>query len=189
MAKKSFSKFFVYLVLFLLLFLGMVRMVFSFSGKIVSLELGGLVFLILLTLIGFIGYKSWGERVLFFVFLLSIVNLLLVWYFLGSLQLLLLFFSLVGFLMALPKRKESSSDFYDDGLDDGEPKSEVFEEEQKVVSEVEYSPGKYVASKRGKVYHEPKCEWAKKISEGSRVWFKDKKEAKKEGYDAHSCVN
>ena len=55
------------------------------------------------------------------------------------------------------------------------------------VTEAFY-PGKYIASKRGAVYHAPKCDWAKKIYKSQRVWFKSDDEAKKAGYKKHSCL-
>lgn len=55
------------------------------------------------------------------------------------------------------------------------------------VTEAFY-PGKYIASKKGAVYHAPKCDWAKKISRSQRVWFKSDEEAKKNGYRKHSCL-
>ncbi|MFC1697702.1 hypothetical protein ACFL1H_05190, partial [Nanoarchaeota archaeon] len=45
-----------------------------------------------------------------------------------------------------------------------------------------FSPGRYVASSTGSVYHVPKCGWAKKIKPKKRVWLKDKNDAKKKGY-------
>ncbi|MBI2662064.1 hypothetical protein HYX11_01250 [Candidatus Woesearchaeota archaeon] len=53
---------------------------------------------------------------------------------------------------------------------------------------VKHIPGKYVASKRSNTYHEPRCEWAKKISESHRLWFKAKEQAWEKGYKAHECV-
>ena len=53
---------------------------------------------------------------------------------------------------------------------------------------IKHSPGKYVASKRSNTYHEPRCEWAKKISESHRLWFKAKEQAWEKGYKAHDCV-
>ncbi len=52
-----------------------------------------------------------------------------------------------------------------------------------------HSPGKYIASKYGNTYHEPKCEWAKKINKTHQVWFAVKENAWEKGYKAHSCVN
>lgn len=51
-----------------------------------------------------------------------------------------------------------------------------------------FYPGKYLASIRGAVYHVPKCDWAKKISKKSRIWFKSDEEARKKGYKKHSCL-
>jgi len=188
--EKSLGKFVVYCGLILFLFLVMVIIISSFKGKTAGLEVGGLVFLMLLTLLGFGGYqKAWGERVLFFVFLFSLANLILIWWVIHKLFMLPLFLSLVGFLMGLPKKEEK-----EEGVElKEEPYSEVFEDEEKEGErkekrEVQYEPGKYVASKRGSVYHEPRCEWAEKIAEERRVWFKDKKEARKKHYKAHKCV-
>jgi len=52
-----------------------------------------------------------------------------------------------------------------------------------------HNPGKYVASKNSNNYHEPKCEWAKKIAVERRVWFKSKEEAWEKGFKAHSCID
>jgi len=176
----------------------------------IRLELLGMVGLILLVVMGLFGYtKCWGERVLFFVFLFSLGNLVLVWWFKGVLYLLPLCLSLVGFLMALP-RKEEKMDLEEE-VKKEEPYSEVFEspafqqdtpvthpgveiiEEEAAVKKslakkATHSPGRYVASKMSNVYHEPKCEWAKKIVKSRQIWFKDRREATHNKYKAHSCV-
>ncbi len=54
---------------------------------------------------------------------------------------------------------------------------------------VSYEPGKYVCSSRGNVYHEAKCDWAKKVSKTHRLWFNSRKEAEDKGYKPHNCVN
>jgi len=186
--EKGLGKFFVYCALILVLFLVMIAVIFSFSGKAIRLELVGLVLLILLTLIGFLGYHGgWGERVLFFVFLFSLINILLIWIFKGRLFVLLLFLSLVGFLMGLPKREEEEFEELEKEEKKVEPYSEIIEEEKK-ENKVEFVPGRYVASKMGNVYHEPKCVWAKRIVEERRLWFQDKKEARSKGYKQHKCV-
>ncbi len=51
-----------------------------------------------------------------------------------------------------------------------------------------HSPGKYLASKYGNTYHEPRCEWAKKINKSHQVWFAAKENAWEKGYKAHDCV-
>jgi hypothetical protein len=51
-----------------------------------------------------------------------------------------------------------------------------------------FSPGKFVASKTGRQYHKPKCEWANNIKKQNRVWFLSEKEAEKKGLTAHWCL-
>lgn len=58
----------------------------------------------------------------------------------------------------------------------------------KSVVSVAFTPGKYVASSRGNVYHEAKCDWAKKVSKTHRLWFNSKKEAEDKNYKSHGCV-
>jgi len=199
--EKGLGKFLVYCGLISVLFLVMIKVVFSFGGKIIRAEILILLFLVLLSLIGFIGYrKSWGERVLFFVFLIGLGNLVFVWYFTGRLFILHLFLVLVGFLMSFPKKEEEwefreekkilgeKKEPFDEVLEGKEIKKEESESEDKKEVKTKYSPGKYVGSKSGSVYHEPKCEWAKRIVKGRRVWFEGKKEAKEKGYKEHNCV-
>jgi hypothetical protein len=50
-------------------------------------------------------------------------------------------------------------------------------------------PGKYIASKKSNLFHEPKCEWAAKIKEHRQLWFATKQEADNKKYRPHSCVN
>ena len=67
--------------------------------------------------------------------------------------------------------------------------SKVVESKESVASvTAKFTPGKYVASKRSNVYHEPKCEWAKKIQKDRRVWFVSREEALGKGYKKHGCV-
>ena len=165
----------------------------------------GFSFLLLLSLIGFIGYSEvWGERVFFFVFLFYFVNLILIWKVQGALYLVLLLLTLIGFLMSIPKKKSHPDDENFKMLEvNQQPHSEVFdpvvkeEKSEKNIVEVKkeptlvkakHSPGKYVASSYSTVYHEPKCEWAKRISVKRRIWFKDKREATNKKYKKHSCV-
>ncbi|MBR9683386.1 hypothetical protein GOV03_02500 [Candidatus Woesearchaeota archaeon] len=194
--KKSFGKFFVYCILTLGLLLVMLSVVFSFKGKLIRAESLVMLFLMFLSLVGFTGYsRSWGERVLFFMFVIALGNLILIWHFTGNLFMLPLFLSMIGFMMALPKKKDTCCGC----CTEVEPHSMVFDEPPKKTElpdvkaedkkvEVVHSPGKYVASSMGSVYHEPKCQWAKKIVETRRIWFKDKKEAQRKKYKAHKCV-
>ena len=124
---------------------------------------------------------------------------------------MLLLLTLIGFLMSFPKKpdQEDCHECFEKPEFEEEPHSEVFDpvvkeeekSETKVVKTVDvktkavkeivkakHSPGKYIASSYSNVYHEPKCEWAKRISVKRRVWFKDKREATNKKYKKHSCV-
>ena len=68
------------------------------------------------------------------------------------------------------------------------PKVLAEEFEKDISISKTFSPGKYVASKNGKYYHEPKGEWAQKIKEENRVWFQNKEDAWEKGYKAHASV-
>lgn len=48
--------------------------------------------------------------------------------------------------------------------------------------------GRFVASKTGKKYHVPGCDWAAKIGKNNRVFFSDKKDAEKNKYKACDCI-
>ncbi|MFH1398797.1 MAG: hypothetical protein ABIG95_01680 [Candidatus Woesearchaeota archaeon] len=62
--------------------------------------------------------------------------------------------------------------------------------QQLPVRQVEktYSPGKYIASKQGAVFHSPTCMWAKKIPQANRVWFDSTQQAQSKGYKKHNCI-
>tara|TARA_Y100000310_G_scaffold339993_1_gene434389 strand:+ start:1110 stop:1712 length:603 start_codon:yes stop_codon:yes gene_type:complete len=199
MTERSGGKLFIYALLFVILFFGFVKIFIDATGRwFFTLEFIGLLFLLLLMVIGFIGYqKSWGERVFLFVFLFYIVNLVLVWLYNESLFLVLLLLALFGFLIAVVGTSEGEREGEEPVYDSSEPHSVVFDpveekEEVKVAAsrtvKAKHSPGKYVASKSSNVYHEPKCEWAGKIKKPRQVWFAAKEDAWEQGYKAHSCV-
>ncbi|PIZ51575.1 hypothetical protein COY27_03310 [Candidatus Woesearchaeota archaeon CG_4_10_14_0_2_um_filter_33_13] len=192
--EKSRGKLFFYAVLLLILFFGLIGVFVNAGGLFFALELIGLLFLLLLSLVGFLGYgRAWGERIMFFIFIFYMLNLVLVWAFAGSLYLVLVFLALLGFLISAPKRSfcRSCKKPVDSEKLQTEPHSEVFDVPQpirskeavKEVAKVKYSPGKFVASKRGKFFHLPKSEWAKKIKKENQVWFQSKEEALKQGYE------
>ncbi|MBS3166419.1 hypothetical protein J4444_04820 [Candidatus Woesearchaeota archaeon] len=243
--KHSRIKLLTYSLLLAILFFALIA-IFMRAGRVfLGLELLGLIFLLLLTVIAFIKYDSWGEKVIFLVFVFYLGDLLLIWWFKGSLYLILVVIAVLGFILSFPikshgtkkakqtaiKRKRelpgrtisvrenkvSKSEVSGVNRNEvnEEPHSMIFEsepvsldaevkvfhptkgeinlrehlkeqKEQKVKAT--YSPGKYVASKRSNQYHEPRCDWAKKISKEHRVWFADKKEAVSKGYTEHSCL-
>ena len=179
-------------LLLVALFVGLIFIITGLRGKLFSLEIAALALFMVLALSGYLSKR--GERVFFIFFSLYALNLILLWYFVGVLYVILLVLSLAGFFLAFPpsampplplpsKPKESPP----------EPHSQVFDApppEKKTPPEkkVSFSPGKYLASKMGNTYHEPKCEWAKKIAKERRVWFVSKEEAWEKKYKAHGCV-
>jgi len=173
-----------------LLLYGLVRILDTAGRKFFLLELIGLLVLIILSFVAFMSYgKAAGRTIFFIIFLLYLANLVLVWYFTGALYLVLMVLAMLGFVVSFPRRRSTA-------VPKEEKKEElhsmVFEEPKeesaKSKSTTAYSPGKYVASKNSNVYHEPKCDWAKKIEKSRQVWFDDKKDAVEKGFRRHSCI-
>jgi len=104
-----------------------------------------------------------------------------------------LFLNAVGFLIGVSSIKENTEEQEEIIEQEIEPTIKTAETDLKndknwpSVTET-FTPGKFIASKTGTVYHAPKCDWAKKISKKNQVWLKDKKEARKKGYKQHSCL-
>ena len=201
--EKSRVKLILYAILVLILLFGLIRIFVPSSGPFFTFEIICFVVLLVLTIIGFIFYAHhWGERVLFFVFLLYLVNLAFIWFFFRRMYVVLLIIALVGFLMSVPKK--ISFRHAEESFSEEEPHSMVFDQpptQPAVETSVQtakadpakkvkakHSPGKFVASKNSNVYHEPKCDWAKRIHKNRRLWFKSKEAAWEHGYKAHSCV-
>ncbi len=191
---RSLGKLFVYGLILALLLFGLIRVLMTTGGNLFNAEL--LVFIIFLALVlgGLVGYKTWGEGVLFGVFVLYLMNLLGLWILLGSIGIVPLVLAVVGFILAVPTRRKVKSEVTVE-----EPHNQVFEPVKAAVPEtivenksaekkVKFTPGKYIASKFGNTYHEPKCEWANNIKKANRVWLASKDEAKEKSYKPHDCV-
>ena len=180
MAGKSRFKLTIYALLLATLLLGLVKILSGMDGLLLYLELAGFLFLVILMALGFVGYaKEWGEDFFFFTFLFYLVNLILLWYFSGLFYLVLLILTLSGFILSIPK-KENLHELEEEVVSQSPPP----EPEKKAAT---FSPGKYVASSRSNTFHEPKCDWAKKIK-AEKIWFTDKQEAEDKSYKAHGCV-
>ncbi len=212
-SQPSTLKLTVYAVLFVLLFVGLLEITFQSSGRLFALEAVGTLGLALFVFVGAVHYrKGWGQNLFFVTFLLVIANLLLLRSFTNSLYVVMLLCALIGFILSIPRKhcrkaKTCSSDqephsvVFDTPVDKktvsqaaSEVKTEVKTEksskkEAEEKAAVSFSPGKYMASTRGNVYHEAKCDWAKKVGKTNRLWFQSKKEAEDKGYKAHGCVN
>ncbi len=198
MANKSAGKLFFQALLLLVLLFGLVRLVMIKNGAVIVFELLLLVFLLLLTVLGLATYRTSGSKILPVVFLFYALNLVFLWYHYKSLYLVLFLVSLLGLWISVPsKRKEMAEEPVKPSAPpqkvvDGkvEPKTEPKTETKEKAAPVKakFTPGKYVASKRSNVYHEPKCDWAKKIQKDRRVWFASREEALNKGYKKHDCV-
>ena len=202
MKQKSVGKLFFQSLLLLILLFGLVRLIVMKSGKFALLELAGLLVLLLLSVIGLATYNHSGDRILFFVFLLYTANILSIWLHYHSLYLILLLVSLVGFWVSMPGRaagkcKEEHCETSCEPTSSAPPQKigeakaiepKVIAKEAAVPAKAKFTPGKYVASKRSNVYHEPKCDWAKKIQKDRRLWFASREEALNKGYKKHGCV-
>ncbi len=177
-----------------LLFYGLVRILDTAGRKFFMLELLGLLVLLGLSLAAFLSSGKAAGQVLFFtIFLLYLINLVLVWYFTGALYLVLTALAILGFILSFPSPGRSARKAAPQKEEEKEElHRQIFEEpkEEKVKSKsaTAYSPGKYVASRNSNVYHEPKCDWAKKIEKSRQMWFEDKKEAVEKGFRMHSCI-
>ncbi len=196
---KSVGKLFFYALLLVVLLFGLIRMLINAGGNFFRLELLGFLVLLAMSVAGCIGYaKAWGERVWFGVFVVYLINLVLMWYVTRELSIILLVLGVVGFISSIPRAAASSKP---QAPGTAEPHSAVFggsekkteiKEEQKSEAQkttAKFTPGKYLASKSGNVYHEPKCDWAKKIRKARQVWFNTKEEAWEKGFKAHDCVS
>ncbi len=171
---KSKFKLIIYALLTAILLFGLLEIFVSSGGLFFDLELVGFIVLVLLATVGL---SAASEKVLFFTFILHLINLVLLWFYQGDFYIVLTVLSLFGILLSFPQKKERPIQ--------EEPHSMVFDP---VEPEVTHTPGKYVASKTSNVYHEPKCDWAKRIHENKQLWFGKKEDAWEKGYKAHSCV-
>ena len=203
MTNKSLGKFFLQSSLLLILLSFLVYLTTMYGSPLV-VEVTGLVILLLLSVVGLAAYNNYGSKIVFCVFPLYILNLLFLWYFYNwQLYPALLLVSLFGFLVSLPSRpgrKGEENACEPSAMASTPPPQKVGEApkvEPKLVSSKEsvvlpakakFIPGKYVASKRSNVYHEPKCDWAKKIQKARQVWFASREEALNKGYKKHGCV-
>jgi len=182
MGEAKFS-FFVTDIILLIVFLGLTRIIFRFSGIRFLLEVlvaAVLLFIAFIALIPAYSGSKGGWGFLSGVFFLILLNLLVIFIrtgmsgktFYGT-----LLFAAIGFVISVANIKDDEEEYYEEPVEE-QKDEEVY---------TNFEPGKFVASKTGSTYHIPKCDWAGKIKEKNQVWFDDEKEAKKK-YKAHSCV-
>lgn len=195
MVSNNLRKLFLHVMLLVVILFGLIQIIVSNKGVFSNLQLAGLLVLLCLCIAGFTVHPRKGQSLFFAIYLLYLCNLLLIWYFYGTLYLVLLLTSLFGFMVSIPQKPVKKSVTPDEAGEVFEPfKAEPVKESAPNSSgkedqpKVKFTPGKYVASKRSNVYHEPKCEWAKKIQKDRRVWFASREEALNKGYKKHGCV-
>jgi len=215
--QKSGGKLLFYAVISVLLGWGLVSSFSNYSGLLSSLELIGIIAFSVFSLMGLITYVKNGEVFFFFAYGGYILNSILLWYFTESLSLLYLLLAVVGFFSSIPHAQSNKPATLQEGeypwvkntaeeVSKVSPETSSSKSAKVTVLEKQpeqtytnkktknqqspgtHTPGKYVASSKSNVYHEPKCEWAKRIDSNRRVWFAEKADAWEKGYRAHACV-
>ena len=177
--------FFVMDIILLVVFLGLINMIFNLHRIFFGLELIFLLIIGFFTFISMIAIYNgarWGWTFLSWIFGLILIDILFIYYIKGRPEFFFIttIIAVICFIISLVnavRHKEKVEEI-----------EEVPEKvESKEVSK-EFKPGKYVASKTGSKYHAPKCDWAKRIKKSNQVWFNTEEEAKKKGYKADSCI-
>ena len=171
------------LIILFILFLSIISIVFKLTGDFFSFELFLLILFLIISIVLMYGLgsgKRWAWPWMLVFYELNMINLLILYFrtFVFKEIMLPLVVAGIGFIIALVK-SEPEEEF-----EEYEVKQEIKAEKS---SKKIFTPGKFVASKTGSVYHAPKCDWAKKIKKQNQVWFDDEKEAKK-NYKKHSCL-
>jgi len=170
--RPTFTAFVMQLVL-LVVFLGLINMIFDLHRFAFFGEFLILLFLLLVGIMAVVGLAnkfSWVWKLLTVFFGFVFLNML----FINAITtqkpelfLLYLLVTIAGFVISLLS------------IEGTEPEEKV---------KKTFTPGKYLASKMGSTYHAPKCDWAKRVKKKNIVWFGSKEEAKKAKYKAHDCV-
>lgn len=180
-------------VIIFILFLSLISIVFDLAGAFFVFEFLLLLLFLVTGIIftsGILNNERWAWPGLLVFFGANLINLSFLY--LGkasfSSTILPLVIGVAGFLTAMFKIGSEKKEEFDDVGDITEVQEEKKERPKVEDIKINFSPGKYIASETGKKYHIPKCDWAKKISKKNIVWFNDKEEARKKGYNACKCV-
>ncbi len=186
MAKGKIGGFLVHLIILVVLFLSLINIVFSFHAKMLMGEFLLLLFFILIAFIamaGKLGGGNWANGGLSFFYGLNLANFIFIWLIDSRIPSGTIILTILGFLIAMVALKTHQEEDFDDDFEEIAPAPE-----EKPEVTASFEPGKYIASKSGKKYHAPKCDWAKRIKKKSQVWFDDKDQARKKGYKACDCI-
>jgi predicted membrane protein len=192
MTESKKGLFITFVIILFIINMQLVRQAFSFSGEIFIFEL------LLVLFLGIMALDSMNEftkrnfscfsvlAVYFSIVLLNSAGLKI--FANEGISLSLLFFAGLGFLLStsnISPKKDQAEEIFKDA--EKEVIDTAVPSEEKHVK-AQYSPGKYLASKTGKKYHSPKCDFAKKIPKRNRVWLSSESEAKEKGYGPCKCI-
>jgi len=186
MARGKIGGFLVHSIILVVLFLSLIQIVFSFHHR---MFLGELVLLVSFILIAFffmagkLSTNNWSNAGLLLLYGLILGDLIFIWAIDARFAVGTIIIAAIGFIIALFSFRNYQKDYFDDDFEEIEPA-----DEEKSEVTTSFEPGKYLASKTGKKFHIPKCDWAKRIKKKSQVWLNDKDEAKKKGYKACDCI-
>jgi len=207
------KKYFIIIAIFFINFVGLTSLIFSikpfFIPELVVLSL----FLISSVIIMYNLYHNreeiWIMSLLFFAAYLINITFLYFYSQNQALFVLLILTTIIGFIMSIENirgRIRVRSEYEKEVMREAEELTKAEEElPDLIVEEVKPSKQfvetkikkkkitkkplkKYVASRKGINYHEPKCRWARKILPKRRIWFKNRKEAEEEGFKPCKCV-
>ena len=181
---RNFGAFVIMDLIFLVVFFGLVLLVFDLTRISFILEVMLLLALLLIVMVALIGVYNnlrWGYVLSSLLFAVILVDLLLIHFrnpAIGLAFFVTTVMAAVGFIISIVGIKE-------DEIESEEPEPATGKKE--VEPKTKFTPGKYVTSKRSDYYHTPKCDWAKKIKKNNQLWLSDE-EVKERGLKKHSCL-
>jgi len=207
------KKYFIIIAIFFINFIGLTSLIFSIKPFFIP-ELAVLsLFLISSVIIMYNLYHNreeiWIMSLLFFAAYLINITFLYFYSQNQALFVLLILTTIIGFIMSIENirgRTRVRPEYEKEVMREAEELTKAEEElPDLIVEEVKPSKQfvetkikkkkitkkplkKYVASRKGVNYHEPKCRWARKILPKRRIWFKNRKEAEEEGFKPCECV-
>ena len=195
MKQKTLGKLFFQASLSLVLLLSLLYLI-VLKDNISIFGLLILVVLLLLSTVGLATYKKCGDTLLFTAFSLHAFTVIGLWLLYDTFYVVLLLFSLLGLCLSRPRRVECEEEC---GHCEVQPEvsspppqkivdGKIVEAKAKPTTFEEKTSSKYIASKRSNVYHEAKCERAKKIQKARLVLLESREDALNKGYKNHNCV-
>jgi len=194
MGENKQGTFLVLAVILFLLNIGLIKQVFLFKSELFLFELLFTVFLGLMALDSMNEFSKKNFScfsVLSVYFGLNLINQVCLAVFSElSLNISMILVAGIGFIISIANITRNSGINTETFSGAAQKPIAAMPEAKKSESSVvkEYSPGKYLASKTGKKYHSPKCDFAKKIPKKNRVWFNSIEDAKKKGYGPCKCI-